>query len=112
MTTNIASLFDLSGRSSSSYLTSGGSFREKFGEGLFTEEQKRIRQYADQDINQQSNVNMRRLEAKKTEAVEMSDPELVASTGSGRNRSARSVEQSFGPMDNSVAFRLNAPIRA
>jgi hypothetical protein len=111
MTLSIANLFDLSGKSSSAYL-SGGSFREKFGEGLFTEEQKRIRQYADQDITQQSNNIAARQAVLKAEAVEMSDPELVASTGSGRNRSARTVEQSFAPMDNSVAFRLNAPIRA
>jgi hypothetical protein len=111
MANTIAGLFDLTGSNTSSYLT-GGSFREKFGEGLFTEEQKRIRQYADQDITHQSGVNMKRLEAKKAEAVELSDGEILSGTGNGRNRTARTVEQSFTPMDNSVAFRMNVPLRA
>ncbi len=109
----IANLFDLSGKSSGSYLTSGGSFREKFGEGLFTDEQKRLNQYSDQDIQAVSAQNHRKLEKAKASAVDLSEGDLVATTGSGRNRVAKTVDQQFTPLENNLAFRLQAgPLRA
>ena len=106
---SIANLFDLSGKGTSSYYSSanptGGTIRERLGEGLFTDEQKRLNQYADQDIQQVSAQNHRRLDKIKAEAVDMSEGDLVAVTGSGRNRNARTTAEDGVALANSVQFR-------
>ena len=70
------------------------SFREKFGEGLFTEEQKRIRQYSEQDMAMVSAQALRLLDRVNME-----------------KKDARSVDQSFTPAAG-LDLRLRAPIRA
>ena len=112
---SIAGLFDLSGKATTEFYTNGtgGTFRERFGQGLFTDEQKRLQQYTDQDIARVSHTNHRQLERIQNEAVDMSEGDLVATTGTGRNRVARTTEQQFGSMENNTAFRLQGgPLRA
>ncbi len=70
------------------------SFREKFGEGLFTDEQKRLNQYAAQDIAMVSAQTLRLLDR-----VDM------------EKKDARSVGESFTPAAG-LDLRLRAPIRA
>ncbi len=115
MTLSLASLFDLNGSATRAYAmdASTGDFRSKFGSLFETDNQKRLAEYTDNDIARVNSMRMHQLEQIQQETVDPTESNLVAGTGNGRNRAARSVGEQFTPMANNLDFRLQAgPIRA
>ena len=106
---SIASALDLSGNGARSYLlgnANGGTLRERLGEGLFTEDQKRIAAYRDQDIAKSSARSYRSLESFKADTVDRTQDDSFRSTGRGRNLTAKSVGEQFAPLSNNASFRM------
>jgi hypothetical protein len=83
------------------------SFREKFGQSLFGNDEKRLQEYRELDIakvNMQAMRSLDQIDAdKKDDSIEL--------TGGRRNLEARTVAQSFMPAAG-MDLRLMAPIRA
>lgn len=91
---SLMGLFDLTGRGARNFLFRGGdSIRETLGDELSTDEQKRLRAYSDQSI-----------EETRAENREQS----LALTGGEPNREARTVDQQFGSMENNTEMRLQS----
>lgn len=101
---------DYSGRAEMGYLMdrSTGSFREKFGTGLFTEDQKRLAEYRDAQIAAAQAKGMNRLEMIKADRVEnfeeATELNTEGRTGFRPNLSARSHQPGFTVGENYAHF--------
>jgi hypothetical protein len=104
---SLINMFDLSGKATAQY-AAGGSFADKFGESLFkTDNQRKLQEYADNDMAMVSAMRMRNLEKIAAETTDMSDSSLETGTGMRRNLVAKGVDDQFRTMDG-LQFRVQA----